>query len=93
MKGCCLLYRTYGQGSTHPRSNTRTSTQLLLLLQAWLAGPARLTNKAEDEDRVLTLQDICLALDFLHARDLVHGALCTEAVMWFEQPRRSACRL
>ena len=59
-----------------------------MLLQAWLAGPARLTNKAEDEDRMLTLQDICLALDFLHARDLVHGALSTEAVMWFEQPRR-----
>ena len=59
-------------------------------LQDWLAGPARLTNKAEDEDRVLSLHDVCTALSFLHSRDLVHGALSSEAVMWFEAPRRWA---
>ena len=57
-------------------------------VQDWLAGPARLTNKPEDEDRVLSLHDVCTALSFLHSRDLVHGALGSEAAMWFEGPRR-----
>ena len=57
-------------------------------MQDWLAGPARLTNKPEDEDRVLSLHDVCTALSFLHSRDLVHGALGSEAAMWFEGPRR-----
>ena len=39
--------------------------------------------KPEEVDRPQTLYNLCKAVDFLHARSLVHGCLAPDALMWF----------
>lgn len=34
-------------------------------------------------DRNQTLYNLCKAIEFLHARSLVHGSLSPDALMWF----------
>ena len=55
------------------------------LLQEWLSGRAvtSIEGKPEEVDRPQTLYNLCKAVDFLHARSLVHGCLAPDALMWF----------
>ena len=55
------------------------------MLQEWLSGRAvtSMEGRPEEVDRPQTLYNLCKAVDFLHARSLVHGCLAPDALMWF----------
>lgn len=42
-----------------------------------------LEGRPEEVDRSQTLYNLCKAVEFLHARSLVHGGLSPHALMWF----------
>ena len=50
-------------------------------VQEYLAGSASLEGKPEEIDRSQILYNLCKAVEFMHARNLVHGSLTPDALM------------
>lgn len=57
-------------------------------MQEYLAGKADLTAKPEEVNRSNILAHVCMGVNFMHERHLVHGAITTDHIMWFPEENR-----
>ena len=59
-----------------------------LLLQEYFSGHASLHGKPEEVDRNQILYQLAKCVEFMHARNLVHGALTPDSLMWFSPEKK-----
>ena len=58
------------------------------VFQEYLAGKADLSAKPEEVNRSNILAQVCMCINFMHQRHLVHGAITTDHIMWFSEEKR-----